>query len=417
MTLELRVATGARAGATEQFRQPVVTVGRHPTSDLRFDPQGDLDVSARHAELRFADGAWSVHDEGSTNGTFVNGERVASARLLAAGDTIRFGANGPVVEVRAVSPAGTDVRIAAAVQRQTASLRRVLLLGGIALVAVGVTGALWLRRAAARERELMARIIRSDSAAASLQRAVAAMRPRDSVFAQELAARALPPRSATVQEARLQRSVTSIDFASIHDRNDAAVAMIASDLDGRFIAGTAFGVTPAGQLVTNRHVVLTPAGGKARRIRVIYANTTDWLPAHVVRTSDTDDLALIALDEPGRHPVVAGVSRTGLAARVGAPIVSIGYPHAVDTPMEGSGVRVTARTTTTAGTVSKLLDDVLQIDSYAGKGSSGSPVFDARGDVVGVVFGGAPESGGRIVYAVPALRLAAFVGDEVARVR
>ena len=46
-------------------------------------------------------------------------------------------------------------------------------------------------------------------------------------------------------------------------------------------------------------------------------------------------------------------------------------------------------TTTTAGTISKRLDDVLQIDSYAGKGSSGSPVFDVRGHVVGVVYGGA----------------------------
>ena len=136
-----------------------------------------------------------------------------------------------------------------------------------------------------------------------------------------------------------------------------------------------------------------------------------------MRTSDSDDLALIQLDEPGRHPVVAGVSRTGLAAQVGAPIVSIGYPHAVDTPMEGAGLRVTARTTTAAGMVSKLLADVMQIDSYAGKGSSGSPVFDARGDVVGVVFGGAPESGGRIVYAVPALRVAAFLGPELATVR
>ncbi len=64
---------------------------------------------------------------------------------------------------------------------------------------------------------------------------------------------------------------------------------------------------------------------------------------------------------------------------MGARVMSIGYPHAVDTPMEGEGLHVTARTTSAAGTVSKRLGDVLQIDSYAGKGSSGSPVFDADG--------------------------------------
>jgi S1-C subfamily serine protease len=90
-------------------------------------------------------------------------------------------------------------------------------------------------------------------------------------------------------------------------------------------------------------------------------------------------------------------------------VSTIGYPHAVDTPMEGTGLDVRARTTTTAGTVSKRLADVLQIDSYAGRGSSGSPVFDVRGNVVGVVYGGEAESRGRIVYAVPAERLAAFL--------
>jgi hypothetical protein len=54
----------------------------------------------------------------------------------------------------------------------------------------------------------------------------------------------------------------------------------------------------------------------------------------------------------------------------------------------------------------------LQIDSYAAHGSSGSPVFSTRGVVVGVVYGGAPEGGGRIVYAVPPDRIAAFIPAE-----
>lgn len=42
-----------------------------------------------------------------------------------------------------------------------------------------------------------------------------------------------------------------------------AVALIASDLDGTLVAGTAFGVSPSGLLVTNRHVVQTQAGATA----------------------------------------------------------------------------------------------------------------------------------------------------------
>jgi S1-C subfamily serine protease len=209
-----------------------------------------------------------------------------------------------------------------------------------------------------------------------------------------------------------------MDVGKIVDRNDAAVAMIASDFDGKYIAGTAFGITPSGLLVTNKHVVHNEAGVTAQRLMVIFANTDKWLRARIVRLSPDDDLALIQVEAAGRYPVVAGVSRAGELARVGAPVASIGYPGATDTPMEGSGINITARTTSTPGTVSKRLSDVIQIDSYAGHGSSGSPLFDSAGNVVGVIYGGAAESNGRIVYAVPAQKLTAFVGaDAMAIIR
>jgi S1-C subfamily serine protease len=208
----------------------------------------------------------------------------------------------------------------------------------------------------------------------------------------------------------VRQAITQMDFPRVHDLNDAAVALIASDLDGTFIAGTAFSISPSGALVTNRHVVRTEGGHAARRIRVLFANTTEWLPAHLVRVSENDDLALLQMDGGGPYPVVAGVSRSGSDTRVGSPVATIGFPHAVDTPMEGTGLDVRARTTTAAGTVSKRLADVLQIDSYAGKGSSGSPVLDVHGQVIGVIYGGEAESNGRIVYAVPAERLTAFLG-------
>jgi S1-C subfamily serine protease len=56
------------------------------------------------------------------------------------------------------------------------------------------------------------------------------------------------------------------------------------------------------------------------------------------------------------------------------------------------------------GTVSKTLGDNIQLDVYAAQGSSGSPVFDARGLVIGVLYGAARESNGRIVYSVPSAR-------------
>src|SRR5689334_10184817 len=99
MLLEVKVMTGARAGKTSRLEKPVISVGRNPDVDIRFDPVKDLDVSGRHAEFRSVGMGYELHDLGSTNGTFVNGERVEGMTVLRTADTIRFGANGPEVEV------------------------------------------------------------------------------------------------------------------------------------------------------------------------------------------------------------------------------------------------------------------------------------------------------------------------------
>jgi FOG: FHA domain len=466
MTLELRVLSGSRAGARVTCDDGVVSVGRHAMSDLRFDPQSELDVSTRHAEFHSANGGWSVVDQGSTNGTFVNGERIAGARRLANGDIVSFGANGPRVEVHGIansapqappptafrsSPSAgaasvpprldTTQRVAHQVKQQTKSMRRAYLSGvAVLVVAGGAAFYVWQRGANQREAEMAAVIAHSESTLAALAKKLDQPRPGDSAYTLalrdslaagqrdlnavrgQIAAGTATMGSVSQLSKRMDNTVAmqaaaeQMDLPRLIDRNDPAVAMVASDFDGHVMAGTAFGVSPSGLLVTNRHVVKDSTGIAAGRVGVIFANTKTWLPVHIVRSSDTDDLALLQVDVPGTYPVVAGVSRNGALARTGAPVASIGYPGATDTPMEGTGLKITARTTATRGTVSKRLDDVIQIDSYAGHGSSGSPLFDAAANVVGVVYGGARESAGRIVYAVPAQRLAAFLGADGAGV-
>lgn len=454
MAIEIRILSGARAGVRERFEKSVVAIGRHPSSDLRFDPERDLDVSGRHAELRGRDERWVLHDVGSTNGTFVNGERVAMQRELADGDVISFGDQGPQAEVRlavpAIEPEGapravappptvarpsapsretparsTAERVAVAVREETKWLRKVLAIGAIALLA-GVGGAYWLghREAKAQLDEVLQLLALNESATTRLRDRVS--RLGDTAFVSALARHNDSLRAIVkggTSQARLaavgaelrrsqvqQQGLALLDFSAISDRNDAAVAFIATELDGKAYGGTAFGVGANGLLVTNRHNVRSDSGHAATRIAVKFANTSAYLPAHVVRESPSDDIALLKMDRPGDYPVVAGVSAAMDEARVGSPVVVIGFPHSLDTPMEGDVVK----TSLEGGTVSKRVTGLLQIASYAGHGSSGSPVFDSRGWVIGVVWGGAVESQGRIVYAVPGDRLAAFLQPDVA---
>ena len=67
-----------------------VSVGRRRSADLALD--WDEQVSRLHARFERIDDDWTVVDDGlSTNGTFVNGERLSGRRRLMDGDSVRFG--------------------------------------------------------------------------------------------------------------------------------------------------------------------------------------------------------------------------------------------------------------------------------------------------------------------------------------
>ena len=68
--------------------QPVIRVGRSQGMDILID---NVSVSRRQVEIRKEGEGWMVHDLGSSNGTFVNGEKVTADRALKAGDEISFG--------------------------------------------------------------------------------------------------------------------------------------------------------------------------------------------------------------------------------------------------------------------------------------------------------------------------------------
>ncbi|MEQ1504766.1 MAG: FHA domain-containing protein [Myxococcota bacterium] len=87
-----------------------LVVGRAPTAGLRL---GDKRISGEHATVRWTGGGWEVRDLGSRNGTFVNGDRVASgaAAGLAAGARLSFGDPAPQYELTdaaAPGPLGRD---------------------------------------------------------------------------------------------------------------------------------------------------------------------------------------------------------------------------------------------------------------------------------------------------------------------
>lgn len=458
MPVEFRIVSGARAGQQETFEKSIIAIGRHPANDLRFDAERDTDVSSRHAEVRFTGGVATIRDVGSTNGTFVNGDLVAGEQTLADGDIISFGTEGPRVEFRtgagvgAAAPVGaatsrpprrdTTARIAEAVEAQTGKLRTMI--GGLAgLVIVGVGIAYWAgnRGSAEAERRITALLHQNDSLARLMEQTVTQIKGRSAGVDSALIAaqreseelrRRLQAASggsaadvaALVQDieasASRQRALVGaaqVDWEAVSARNAPAMAFIVVDLgDEGNASGTGFNVSPSGLIVTNRHVVRDSKGRPARRVVVRFENTvTPFKLVNVVKVSETDELAWLKLEDGGRYPTVQGVARNA-TLRPGAPVALIGYPLGTATAgMGGEGGdinRLRPLSSLTVGTASKILPDTLQLDVYAAQGSSGSPVFNAQGLVVGVLFGSPTESNGRIIYAVPASRLMAQMPPE-----
>src|SRR5689334_18967257 len=85
----------------ESFDRTEINVGRVQGNDLML-PKGN--VSKRHARLLYRDGRFIVTDLKSTNGTYVNGRKIAQATIVREGDKIYIG--DFVLRIEASSGAG-----------------------------------------------------------------------------------------------------------------------------------------------------------------------------------------------------------------------------------------------------------------------------------------------------------------------
>jgi pSer/pThr/pTyr-binding forkhead associated (FHA) protein len=84
----LLVQRGPDAGARFLLDTDVVTVGRHPDSDIFLD---DISVSRRHATFTRGGSGYVVSDLGSLNGSYVNRDRIDSDVTLTGGDEVQIG--------------------------------------------------------------------------------------------------------------------------------------------------------------------------------------------------------------------------------------------------------------------------------------------------------------------------------------
>ena len=157
----------------------------------------------------------------------------------------------------------------------------------------------------------------------------------------------------------------------------------------RHALGTGFILSNEGYIVTNNHVV--------KDADEIVVTTSDGreLEAKLIGTDPKLDLALLKIESKGLRAVKLGDSD---AMRVGDWVVAIGNPFGLEQT-------VTAGIVSAKGRVigSGPYDDFIQTDAAINPGNSGGPLFNIKGEVIGINTAIYSQSGGNngIGFAIP----------------
>ena len=100
--------SGATPGIKYELGDGATCVGRGPQNDLVIQGPDVASVSIQHLEIRREAAGFRLRDLDSTNGTYLNGERITEVDLCATA-TIRFGSQGPELTFTTAEPAAAEL--------------------------------------------------------------------------------------------------------------------------------------------------------------------------------------------------------------------------------------------------------------------------------------------------------------------
>jgi S1-C subfamily serine protease len=219
--------------------------------------------------------------------------------------------------------------------------------------------------------------------------------------------------AAPVPAAKPAAASSDLTAGEIYRRSATGVVQITTSAGGqRQGLGSGFVMDKSGHIVTNYHVV-----EDAGAIEVSFSNQ-DTLDAKLVGVDPSTDLAVLEVETGARAltPLPIGNSER---VQVGDPVVAIGNPFGLERTVTAGIVSALQRRVTAPNGFS--IDHVIQTDAPINSGNSGGPLFNARGEVIGVnsqiETGG--QSGGNvgIGFAVPSNTVKSVVAQILARGR
>lgn len=531
----IRHISGTKANQVEEFdfSKQELTIGRTAGTDIQYDPEQEVIVSREHGKIVKVTSEppqFSINDNNSRNGIFVNKARVTGSAPLKPGDEVQLGSNGPVfvfdiyprpqnmmmetkimdiptsIKATTVSEIASGV-VAVAEPAKTGlgkqTVERMLvaerkksygtmgIVIGLLVVALGVLGYVFRDNLFGKKEKIPVSDIKSPE--------VIAKENEDKVVQIEFGWQ-LRDANADVELWHEYIPVLNPDgssrYVALFFQNSNGelepYLVTKTELDKRKGMGTPLGfqgatgsgflVSPEGYILTNRHVAacwLTsysfgnfafpgamvkwvngketidyndqvtpdripnfvpatasmvdgkPVGrnqikGKNSYLDVIFSNTSRRIPmVGEPQPSENHDVALIKINTVQSLPKVTMVDNYE-KVKPGQTVTVMGYPGVApeqiivrksnDVFNQNNKVTTVPTVTVTTGNIGRVIpassDKNLTYSSFGdayqltinatGGGNSGGPMFDDRGNVIGIFFAGKwDQQGTKISFAVP----------------
>ena len=176
---------------------------------------------------------------------------------------------------------------------------------------------------------------------------------------------------------------------------------------GALAQGSGFVVSEDGYVLTNSHVITTAGEGEPTEAPeaagTVYVQFRDGerVPAEIVGWDVYDDVGLLKVD-PDDHAVSPVPLGDSADIVVGEPVAAIGSPFGQESSLSVGVVSATERSINSLTSTYNLVD-AIQTDAPINRGNSGGPMFDARGQVIGINAQIRSESGTAegVGFAVP----------------
>lgn len=173
------------------------------------------------------------------------------------------------------------------------------------------------------------------------------------------------------------------------------------------VTGSGFVVSADGYILTNHHVIEDAYNG-GYDITVMFYDGTEYL-AEIIGFEADNDVALLKIDAAGLNPVTLADSDS---IQVGDTVYAVGNPlgELTYTMTTGTISALDRRITTDA---SGTTINMFQLDAAVNSGNSGGPVYNASGEVIGIVTAKYQDTGVEgLGFAVP-INDASYIANEL----